>query len=236
MKQTLLFLGTFFITALAFGQNLQLLTADGSQELESNISLTGDTENMMVLEFLVKNNDTKDITARLERVNADVVDGSVNSICVSGTCLMPNIDLSPEFDVPANDELSGFYVEYNPDGNPGVATIDYKLFNVDDTLDAVSFTVVYDASASVEDPVKGVIVSDLYPNPASSNARVDYNLSPGSTLDIEMYDMLGNRVFDYNREGTGTLSIPVNQLESGTYLYQYSIDGEIMDTQKLIIK
>ncbi|MFP4662988.1 MAG: T9SS type A sorting domain-containing protein [Bacteroidales bacterium] len=237
MKQIVLFIAIIIISVrIGQSQNLQLISEDSGQELESNISLAGDTENMMVLEFVIKNNDSRDITARMERVDQDVVDGSINSICVTGTCLMPQVDLSPEFVVPADGELGGFYVEYNPNGNPGLSTIDYNVFNVDDNSDSVSFTVIYDATTSVEDALRGLIVSDIYPNPTSSVASLDYDLKPGAELVVTVYDMLGKRVLDYKRSGSGSLSIPADQLEKGTYFYRYSIDGEVMDTQKLIVK
>ena len=78
------------------------------------------------------------------------------------------------------------------------------------------------ATASTADP--SWIMSEAYPNPSDTQARIDVELPEAASVRVEVYDVLGRRVMsrDYGRIGQGerSLSVPTGTLASGAYVYR----------------
>ena len=76
------------------------------------------------------------------------------------------------------------------------------------------------------------------PNPASQNTMINYYLpqTTGSAF-IKVIGMNGETIktIPINGSGNGQLSIQTTQLASGSYTYSLFVDGNIVDTKKMII-
>ncbi len=211
---------------------------EGDEDISGTIvAKEGATSEEIVFEFEVKNNTSNAVTVKVEIIPQTTVEGSWFQMCVPGACIFPNATLSPGIAFTANEIKGGFSLHYKGLGNVGTSTYKLKVFNVDDPSDEVFVTVVFKAEESaVEDNFGKILVSDIYPNPATNQANIEYNLSFGSHLNVVMYDMLGKEVKRYNLESSGVLSIPVGELERGTYFCRYILDDKIVETQKLIVR
>jgi hypothetical protein len=85
---------------------------------------------------------------------------------------------------------------------------------------------------------KGAKFTDIYPNPASTKAVLNYKL-PNSVKsgEVKIINLVGKTLKTIpitNREGK--ISIDVSDLSQGIYFYAINLDGVTVKTKKLIIK
>jgi hypothetical protein len=86
-----------------------------------------------------------------------------------------------------------------------------------------------------------ISISSIYPNPASSYASIDYNLSnqkdQKDQAKIILCNVLGNVVGEYPLvKDAKRLYISTQELSSGVYFYTLSVEGKSLITKKLIIR
>ena len=80
---------------------------------------------------------------------------------------------------------------------------------------------------------------DFYPNPASDNFTLDFDLAASATVSASIIDVTGREVLviaqDEVLKGAKSLTTSVANLEAGAYIVQVEINGEVSQ-EKLIIK
>lgn len=83
-----------------------------------------------------------------------------------------------------------------------------------------------------------VRVSNIYPNPASEFAEIDYRISgPVGEAKMVLLNVLGARVSEYALEtGEHKLRIATGDMATGYYLYQLSLDGKKVATKRLLVR
>jgi len=77
----------------------------------------------------------------------------------------------------------------------------------------------------------------IYPNPSKGSAYLVFSTEQSKNIEINVFSMLGNRVYKANTAtnvGLNTVQIDLGNLENGVYLVQIS-DGSQTTTQKLIL-
>ena len=81
-------------------------------------------------------------------------------------------------------------------------------------------------------------VQNIYPNPASNVAVLNYSISlPDIEAKIIVHDLLGTMTRDYPlNQFEKTLKIDTQDFKEGIYFYTLYTDGENKVTKKLIIK
>ena len=81
-------------------------------------------------------------------------------------------------------------------------------------------------------------VQNIYPNPASSVAILNYAiLDSDKEVKIILHDLLGSMTRDFPLNPfEKTLKIDIQDLKEGVYFYTLNADGENKFTKKLIIK
>ena len=81
-------------------------------------------------------------------------------------------------------------------------------------------------------------VQNIYPNPASNMAILNYSLlDPQKEAKIVVHDLLGTMTRDYPlNHYEKTLKIDTSDFKEGVYFYTLYSDGENKVTKKLIIK
>jgi hypothetical protein len=83
-----------------------------------------------------------------------------------------------------------------------------------------------------------IVVSNVYPNPASEYAEIDYQIhSPVGEAKITVSDILGTPVAEYILEQNDRkIRITTRDMATGMYFYRLSLDGKKVATKKLLVQ
>ena len=106
------------------------------------------------------------------------------------------------------------------------------------------------ASGSVNENVKSVdrlvvnlsdkdilVLNQNVPNPFAEQTVINYNIpSTANVAQLSFYDGLGRqiKVIDITNKGAGSLNVFANDLTNGIYSYTLIVDGQIVDTKKMV--
>lgn len=83
-----------------------------------------------------------------------------------------------------------------------------------------------------------VIVSNVYPNPASIYINFDYELSNDEEIvEISIHNVIGSLMSKHELSSfENSLRIPVNRFKPGIYFYSLTIGGKKVATKKFIVR
>ncbi|MFT3703197.1 MAG: tail fiber domain-containing protein [Agriterribacter sp.] len=87
--------------------------------------------------------------------------------------------------------------------------------------------------------LSGASIAQNSPNPFSANTVISYDIPQGgnTVAKIVIYDAAGKTIkqYDVPALGRGTLNLNVSNLSAGTYSYSLFVNGNIVDTKKMIL-
>ena len=142
--------------------------------------------------------------------------------------------------IDAGASTNNFYSDYVPNGTVGLATYRYTFYDQSNPSDETSIDITFDTqNVGIEDVLASSNsgISESYPNPANSNVKMNYSLEPGwNNANLTIYSMLGSQVENVNlNENQGTLNVDVSSLPAGLYFYTLMVDGNAINTKKMLI-
>lgn len=145
--------------------------------------------------------------------------------------------------------ISGYAIDARnflglPDKNDGIIVnfLTWKNYPPNQNTDS-NFLIKYSQTSSVN-PIFSEITDNFklfqnYPNPFNAVASIKYQVSRISIVKLVVYDILGKDVEtlvnQYQRTGTYKVSINGNNLSSGIYFYSLFVDGNRVDTKKMLL-
>lgn len=163
-----------------------------------------------------------------------------HSICSPGTetggeygqCGNEWGETSPPFTLNAYEtSLSNGDFRFTQGSVGGITTIEYKVYDIDNEADFITFTITYSTTTAIElDKVKDFAV---YPNPAKSNFTI--NNTFGSNSYVIVYNVLGEKIKKISYLQNEKLTIDCSNWESGYYFCRLYNDGKIEKTVKLVV-
>jgi hypothetical protein len=79
---------------------------------------------------------------------------------------------------------------------------------------------------------------NVYPNPFKENATVEYSVNADAIVNLEVYDILGDKINELNngKQQTGNYKYTLNNLHAGVYFIRLSIDGNITSKRVIAIE
>jgi len=120
----------------------------------------------------------------------------------------------------------------------GYYLIKYKVYNVNDASDTLTFSVRYNAILGVKEIANTIeSVSDVFPNPSTNVANLSLTLTQESPVKIQVYNSLGVVVYsanDHKLAGKNKLSVDCANLSSGLYFVAITA-GESKITKRLVV-
>ena len=83
-----------------------------------------------------------------------------------------------------------------------------------------------------------ISVSNIYPNPASEFAEIDYQIhGPVGDARLTLLNILGSPIAEYSLDQNDRkIRIQTRELATGYYLYRLSLNGKIVATKKLLVR
>jgi hypothetical protein len=220
-------------------QNLSIENLSGNDVTNTTIVAAGAVSDAEIVEyFKVRNSSGASINVIFKKKNISIVPGSTNDFCVGFSCYPATSMFSNAFPVAGgslqSDETS---CHYRPHGFAGSSTIMYTFYNTNTAEypgDSASVTINFVVTSKINEA--NVSAISVYPNPAVNVVNFDYRISSTSNSWFRIYNMLGNVVKSVRLEkSSASISIPVDDLDSGIYIYSVSVNGEAIKTSRLII-
>ncbi|MDG1477767.1 MAG: T9SS type A sorting domain-containing protein [Vicingaceae bacterium] len=91
---------------------------------------------------------------------------------------------------------------------------------------------------SVERVLSEDVVLSAYPNPATDNLTVKYNVKgSANNIVLNVYDVLGKEIVSRRLSSTkGTEVLNTNEMNSGVYFYAIKVAGEAVKTERFIVR
>lgn len=208
-----------------------------------NTVVTGDTAEFFNADeyspifapLLVINSGVSSASIKVRRTPLSVVAGSINFFCWD-LCYAPATNQSVgTITIIPGDTVALFYADYNPNGNIGTSYVNYKFFNDADTTEFSSVTVKY-TSGTVGVEEEKVAISNVYPNPASTQITFDYVVGHEEG-NIVITDLTGKVVRTSILPAYSTKHvIDLNGLNEGVYIYSFYSKNKAIATKKFIVR
>ncbi len=82
-------------------------------------------------------------------------------------------------------------------------------------------------------------LSQNYPNPFNPVTKINYELRITNYVSLKVYDVLGNEVFvlvnEKQNAGSYSVDFDGSNFSSGVYFYKLAVDGNIIDTKRMVL-
>lgn len=239
MKKTLLFaIASFF----AFGINAQSLSLiDPINVVSGTLVEIGNGE--LEADWSVQNISESTMAVRARRNVLQEVTGSANYFCW-GVCFGETVNVSPTSvnqTMAPNDINSTFYAHYRPNNNAGQTIIEYCFFDANNPADQVcqivNFCVDAECIVGVEENSRAASFTDIFPNPVSGIAQLSYQfIDRPENAKFRVYNLVGELVKESNiATQTGMILFHADDFNNGVYVVVLEENGQVVDTQKLVI-
>lgn len=139
-----------------------------------------------------------------------------------------------------DSDLNGtpFKIYLKEGSSTGKYFVYYKVYNVNNANDSISFTVKYNEFLgvnSVQGPIESV--SEIHPNPTTTSAYLAISLKHEAEVKANVYNVLGALVSSSSQKyspGKHKLFLDCKSLNNGLYFIKIT-SGESVTTKRLII-
>jgi hypothetical protein len=188
----------------------------------------------------IRNTTDKPISLLVRKVSSQIGGTQRNYLCIDNNCLDQRVEeyllrLEPD------QSISSLNVALEAGLAHGSSSVKFHVINK-----ANSETVEFELNFQVEERAekehiyssRHMTLFDLYPNPVSVDAFVDYKMYDDQIkAKIVIHNILGNPIDEYMLPFVEEqIKIRAETLSAGIYFYTLYIDGEGVITRKLIVK
>ncbi|MCT4624800.1 MAG: T9SS type A sorting domain-containing protein [Schleiferiaceae bacterium] len=230
MRKIFTFLSILFVGGLA-AQSLELVSQDNKVYYDAYTAGTDVDAGVKV-----KNNSA---TAKTFKVRVNPTTGalcSVHYFCWD-LCYTPGVLVSTGSLViqpgQTNDLFKGYIVS-SGNGTLGTCSLTYTFFNVDDANDTLQVTIDWESVDNISVGENEPTVAAVFPNPAKDFVKVRMNnVNEGQFQIVNVIGQTVKTADIYN--ATSELNIDVTDLESGVYFYSLIVQGQAVETKRLVI-
>ena len=193
--------------------------------------------------FKIRNRSNKTILLRVKRADKQIGTGQSNYFCWGEECYTDDTDLLPRSIVLEPGQTTSKFNSILLAGiTEAQSTVKYVFYDKNNPTDAVEFEVLYKVFENKPKSLmlknKNIQISNVYPNPVSTSASIDYNiLNDEKEVKIVLHNVLGGKVGEYELSSFDqSLKIDTEELNPGVYFYSLYIDNDNAITKKFIIK
>jgi hypothetical protein len=188
-----------------------------------------------------KNTTDKTITLIVRKVNSQIGGTQKNYFCIENNCLDHKIE---DYTIKLDPDQSYSLLQIALDGGlaPGASSIKYIAFNKLNSTETLEFDLNFLVEEKPEKEniynSRHITLHDVYPNPVSEYAFVDYTLANEQVkAKIVIHNILGNSIEEYALAfGENKIKVRADALSAGIYFYTLYVDNEGVITRKLIVK
>ncbi len=235
MKGVFSIICLFAIATVSYSQSLQVVETKYSH----NVKIGDEIRTVIRLKNLSENA----VHVLVRREEAQIGSSQKTYFCWDGDCEEKSVDRTYiSHIIEPGQILESFSSVFETGLNETSSTIKYVFYNRDDPSDLVEVRLTYSVKEKISSGLlyksNDIQLSDIYPNPVTDIAYVDYHITNEDTeAEIVLHNLLGSLVakFDLNpveRE----LKIDTNELKPGVYFYTLYVDKEGKVTKKMLVR
>lgn len=221
------------ISSLAFSQGFELTSLQDTYK-----GVIG--ENIKVpLRF--KNTSDKAITLIIRKVNGQIGSSQKNYFCLDNNCYDQRVE-DYIIKIDAGQTLNSLMVNLEAGLVAGESVLKYMAYNKSNPAQSLEFELNFSVEEKQDKQSiyssRFVMLHDVYPNPVTDQAFVDYKiLNDQITAKLVVHNLLGNVVGEYSLPILENLiRVKTDDLAAGIYFYTLYVDDEGVMTRKLIVK
>lgn len=237
MKRSLLFFTwlLLFLPIIAEAQQIRVLSED--------LQFSGDLGSSQRKSIILQNESNQSKTYLLKNIRGNVGSSQKVRICIGEQCFDPKRDLAKvKISMEPGEIMTDLYLEFEMGIVETMGSFDLFFVNPENIRE----TFMVEARYSISNPdkkidefdYKDIKLSDVYPNPSSRIAQLDYQFNnPKVKAKITINSFIGNPIAEYELDPeSSSLSINVSEFKEGIYFYTLFLDNKNIVTKKLQIK
>jgi len=217
----------------AFAQGFDLV--DQHESYQAAVSET------LKIPLKIKNTTDKPQFYIIRKGNNDLGGTQKGYFCLDKNCLESGID---EFSkrIEPGETLSGLYYSLETGLITGQNNLKFEIFirgNPQGLIQhQVNVTIEEQRAKSFVFQSKDITIQDVYPNPVTDQAYIDYKIHTESMkAKVIIHNILGSSIGNYELPNSeGRIKISTDDFTSGVYFYTVYLDNQGVLTRKLIVR
>jgi hypothetical protein len=233
MKHSLVLICLVFITLLGYGQGFDIV--DPQDAFQTGISET------LRIPIRVRNNTDKPQTYVIRKVQGELSNSQKGYFCIDKNCMEAGME---EFTkrVEPGQTLGNLFYTLETGLIAGQSNLRFEIFVRGNPKEAVE----YNAGVIIGEKLskglvfqsKDITIHDVYPNPVTDAANIDYRMHTESIkAKLMIHNVLGKSVGDYEMPYfENKIKIVTDDLPAGVYFYTVYLDNSGVLTRKLIVR
>lgn len=237
MKRFFLFLTWLwlFLPIISEAQQIRVLS--------EGLQFSGDLGSSQRKSIILQNESSQSKTYLLKNFRGNVGSSQKVKICIGDQCFDPKKELAKiKLSLEPGEIVTDLYLEFEMGIVETMGSFDLFFVNAENIRE----TFMVEARYSVSNPntkidefdYKEIKLSDVYPNPSSRVAQLDYQFNNSKVkAKITINSFIGNPIAEYELDPErNSLSINVSDFKEGIYFYTLFLDNKNIVTKKLQIK
>ena len=217
-----------------FAQSPELLNR---QETSYNVRLS----EVLKIPLRLRNNTDKAQFYIIRKVNGDLGGTQKGYFCLDDSCLESGMD---EFSkrIEPGQTLGGLYYTLETGLLTGQNNLKFEIFERGRLSEAIEHVVTVTVEEKKERSLvfqsKDITIHDVYPNPVSDYAFIEYKILRESIkANVVIHNILGMPMGDYELPSfENRVKIHTEDLAPGVYFYTVYLDNDGVLTRKLIVR
>lgn len=190
---------------------------------------------------ILHNESNQQKTFLLKNLRGGIGSSQKVRLCFGDQCLDPKKDLAKiSIKLGPGEIYTDFYLEFEMGIAETKGSFDLYFVNAENIRENFVVEARYEALTAPKSEFahKDVKLSEIYPNPSSRIAQLDYQLvSPKAKAKITINSFIGNPIAEYELDPErNSLVINVSEFQPGVYFYTLFVDNKNVVTKKLQVK
>ncbi len=221
---------------------LGVYSQQGQLMVRENTQITGAIGSELSASISITNNGSQPINIIIKRIGTTIGSGQKTWFCWGNECFEEGVSALPLSKKLEPGETVDQFKSYLKAGlAEGFSSVTYVVFDKNNPQNATEFDVTYTVDDAQEAKAifnsRQIIINDVYPNPVTDFAIVDYKVHDlESESKIIIHSVLGSIIAEYVLQPYETnLKIKTDTYNPGVYFYTLYIDGDGVMTRKLIV-
>lgn len=209
--------------------------------LSEVVDFSGEIGSVQRKTVILHNESNQPKTFLLKNVRGSVGSSQKMKVCFGESCFDAKRDLAKiSLKLAPGEIFTDFYIEFDLGIAETKGTFDLFFVNTENIRESLVVEARYEVENNAKSDIahKDVKLSDIYPNPSSRVAQIDYELvNPKAKAKITINSFIGNPIAEYELDpDRNSLVINVSEFQPGVYFYTLFVDNKNVVTKKLQVK